>query len=116
MPHTLRTRNRNRPLLKAEQRRIDWSSDLVSTIVRKIHSADGTPGVLDEIGGESVYLYGAHEEGGLVGRPGEIIAQRHGAVCRAAVDGAVWISHLKRAGAAGGSTSSCPQRMFCGTD
>ena len=30
--------------------------------------------------------------------PGEILAQRHGAVCRATVDGAVWISHLKRPG------------------
>jgi putative two-component system hydrogenase maturation factor HypX/HoxX len=45
-----------------------------------------------------VYLYGAHKEGSLVGRPGQIIAQRHGAICRAAVDGAVWISHLKRKG------------------
>ena len=31
------------------------------------------------------------------GRPGEIIAQRTGAICRATVDGAVWITHLKRA-------------------
>lgn len=95
-------RGRYRPLLKSEHRRIDWASDLVSTIVRKIRSADGTPGLLDEIGGEPVYLYGAHEEGDLVGRPGEIIAQRHGAICRAAVDGAVWISHLKRGGGAEG--------------
>ena len=29
-------------------------------------------------------------------KPGEIIAKRHGAICRAAVDGAVWISHLRR--------------------
>ena len=28
--------------------------------------------------------------------PGEIVAQRHGAICRATVDGAVWITHLKR--------------------
>ena len=94
-------RGRYRPLLKPEQRRIDWSSEPVSTIIRKIRSADGAPGVLDEIGGKPVYLYGAHAEGGLVGRPGEIIARRHGAVCRAAVDGAVWISHLRRSGAEG---------------
>jgi putative two-component system hydrogenase maturation factor HypX/HoxX len=91
-------RGRYRPLIAPEQRRIDWSSDPVTTIMRKIRSADGTPGVLDEIDGETVYLYGAHEEGSLVGRPGAIIAQRHGAICRAAVDGAVWISHLRRAG------------------
>ena len=96
-------RGRYRPLLKQEDRRIDWSCDPVSTILRKIRSADGMPGVLDEIEGESVYLYGAHEEGCLVGRPGEIVGRRHGAVCRAAVDGAVWITHLMRAGAEGES-------------
>jgi putative two-component system hydrogenase maturation factor HypX/HoxX len=84
-----------RPAVKQERRRIDWQSDTVADILRKIRSADGHPGVLDEIGGRPVYLFGAHEEGALVGRPGDIIAQRHGAICRAAVDGAVWISHLK---------------------
>ena len=28
--------------------------------------------------------------------PGELIAQRHGAVCRATVDGAVWITQLRQ--------------------
>ena len=37
-------------------------------------------------------------ERALHGRPGELIAQRHGAVCRATVDGAVWITHLKAPG------------------
>ena len=32
----------------------------------------------------------------LRGQAGEIIAQRTGAICRATVDGAVWITHLKR--------------------
>jgi hypothetical protein len=31
-----------------------------------------------------------------VRRPGEIIAQRHGTICRATADGAVWITHLKQ--------------------
>jgi putative two-component system hydrogenase maturation factor HypX/HoxX len=84
-----------RPAVKQEQRRIDWQADTVTDILRKIRSADGHPGVLDDIGGRPVYLFGAHEEGTLVGKPGEIIAKRHGAICRAAVDGAVWISHLK---------------------
>jgi putative two-component system hydrogenase maturation factor HypX/HoxX len=30
------------------------------------------------------------------GAPGTIIAHRHGAICRATTDGAVWITHLKR--------------------
>ena len=42
------------------------------------------------------HLFGVHRERGLRGRPGEIIATRHGAICRATVDGAVWITHLKR--------------------
>ena len=32
----------------------------------------------------------------LHGRPGELIAQRDGAICRGTVDGAVWITHLRR--------------------
>jgi putative two-component system hydrogenase maturation factor HypX/HoxX len=91
-------RGRYRPFVKPEQRRIDWQCDPVATILRKVRSGDGAPGVLDEIGGLPVHLYGAHEEGSLVGKPGQIIAQRQGAICRAAVDGAVWISHLKRKG------------------
>jgi putative two-component system hydrogenase maturation factor HypX/HoxX len=90
-------RGRFRPAIRSE-RRIDWTSDPADTILRRIHSADASPGLLDEIAGMPVYLYGAHREGTLIGPPGEIIAQRHGAICRAAVDGAVWISHLRKKG------------------
>ncbi len=110
----LGVRGRYRPLVSPEQRRVDWSADLVATIVRKIRSADGSPGVLDEIGGEPVHLYGAHAEGCLVGRPGDIIARRHGAICRAATDGAVWISHLKRAGGAPGEHFKLPATEVLG--
>ncbi len=85
-----------RPYMKQEVRAIDWAQDSVSTIVKKIRSADSRPGVLDTIDGEQYYLYGAYEEDFLQGTPGQIIAQRHGAICRAAVDGAVWISNLKK--------------------
>lgn len=37
------------------------------------------------------HLFGAHSEGTLRA-PGEIVAQRHGAIWRATVDGAVWIT------------------------
>ncbi len=90
------TRGRYRPFVPTAHRQIDWTCDPVATILRKVRSGDGAPGVLDDIGGLPVSLYGAHEEGTLVGKPGQIIAQRHGAICRAAVDGAVWISHMKR--------------------
>jgi putative two-component system hydrogenase maturation factor HypX/HoxX len=68
-------------------------------VLRRIRAADGVPGVLDLVCGESCYLYDAHREGRLSGgAPGDVIAQRDGAILRATVDGAVWITHLKRAG------------------
>ena len=85
-----------RPYMRQEVRAIDWSSDSAETILRKIRAADSHPGVLDTIYGEEYYLFGAHEEDTLTGFSGEIIAQQHGAICRATVDGAVWISHLKK--------------------
>ena len=94
----LEVRGRYRPAVKPAQRQIDWQNNRVADIVKKIRSADGQPGLLDDIGGEPVYLHGAHEEGTLIGVPGDIIAKRHGAICRAAVDGAVWISHLRPKG------------------
>lgn len=77
-------------------RAIDWRQDDMVTVLRKIRSADGFPGVLDETHGEPVYLFDAHAETMLRGVPGEIIARHEGAICRATVDGAVWIGHLKR--------------------
>ena len=55
--------------------------------------------MLDSIDGVPFHLFGGHREGSLRGRPGSLIAQRDGAVCRATVDGAVWITHLKAPGA-----------------
>ncbi len=75
---------------------IDWSTDSTELIIRKINAADNGLGLLDSMAGQPVYLFGAHREGQLQGQPGAIIAQRHGALCRATVDGAVWISHLKQ--------------------
>lgn len=86
-----------RPLMKQTERKIDWVKDSVKTIIKKINAGDSAPGVLDVINNVEYYLFGAHEESQLQGwQPGAIIAQRHGAICRAAIDGAVWISHLKR--------------------
>ena len=79
-------------------RAIDWHADATATILRKLRAAEGHPGVLDEIGGTAFHLFGGHEEGALRGTPGKIVAQRDGAICRATVDGAVWITTLKQAG------------------
>jgi putative two-component system hydrogenase maturation factor HypX/HoxX len=89
---------RERPLIRQRDRAIDWSADSTATVLRRIRAAEGHPGVLDTVAGEEFHLFGGHREDTLRGLPGEIIAQRHGAICRATVDGAVWITHLKRPG------------------
>jgi putative two-component system protein, hydrogenase maturation factor HypX/HoxX len=88
-------RGRLRPPMKQADRAIDWQRDGAATVLRKIRSADGVPGVADSILDLPVHLYDAHPEGELRGPAGTVIAQRHGAICRATRDGAVWITHLK---------------------
>jgi putative two-component system hydrogenase maturation factor HypX/HoxX len=87
-----------RPLMRQSDRAIDWRRDDTAKILRKIRAADGSPGVLERIRGVDCFLYDAHVESGIRGRrPGEVIARRDGAVCLATGDGALWITHLKRA-------------------
>ncbi len=86
---------RLRPLIRQADRAIDWRSDSTASVVRKIRAAEGHPGVLGTIAGKDFHLFNVYVEHGLRGRPGEIIATRNGAICRATVDGAVWITHLK---------------------
>ncbi len=88
------------PLLRQAERAIDWSRDGTAVILCKIRAADGFPGVRDQIAGVPCFLFDAHGEALLDAHgapPGAVIATRHGAVCRATVDGAVWIGHVKRA-------------------
>jgi putative two-component system protein, hydrogenase maturation factor HypX/HoxX len=87
---------RARPLMTQAVRAIDWSADATDTVVRKLRAAEGHPGVLDTMQGTEFHLFGVHRERELRGAPGAVIAQRHGAICRATTDGAVWITHLKR--------------------
>ncbi|MGW3625229.1 hydrogenase maturation protein [Streptomyces sp. NPDC000880] len=91
-----------RPYLRQEERRIDWCSEPTAVVLRKLRAADSHPGVLDTFLGGEWYLCGGHEEDALTGAPGEVLATRHGAVCRATVDGAVWIPQLRPRGRAGG--------------
>jgi len=84
-----------RPVRQAD-RRIDWSAP-TEVVLRHLRCSDSTPGVLDSLFGQQYHLFGGCEEQRLRGEPGEVIARRDGAICRATGDGAVWISHLKRA-------------------
>jgi putative two-component system protein, hydrogenase maturation factor HypX/HoxX len=85
-----------RPLMAQDARRIDWGADSSEVALRKLRAGEGHPGVLDTVAGVEFHLFGGHRESLLRGRPGELIAQRAGAICRATIDGAVWITHLKR--------------------
>jgi putative two-component system hydrogenase maturation factor HypX/HoxX len=85
------------PPLRQAQRAIDWSRDDTATVLRKIHAADGFPGVEDLLFDRCFRLFDAHPEDSLAGRPGMLIARRHDAICRATRDGAVWIGQLQPA-------------------
>ncbi|QPK61830.1 hydrogenase maturation protein [Methylomonas sp. LL1] len=84
-----------RPQIKQTDRRIDWKKHKTDDILRRIHAADGCPGVLDDMFGKTFYLFNADKETKLRGKPGEIIAVAGHAICRATSDGAIWIGHLK---------------------
>lgn len=97
-------RGRARPLMKQDDRRIDWSRDSTADVLRKIRAADGSPGVLDALFGVPCYLYDAHAAAAVADRgnvgpvePGRVLARHHHAILRATTDGAVWIGHVKRA-------------------
>ena len=80
--------------LTQKDRAIDWQKETTDEIIKKIYMSDSYPGVLDEILGVKCYLFGAHKEDRLRGKPKEVLAKRDGAICLGTVDGAVWISHL----------------------
>jgi len=86
------------PAMKQAERTIDWHSDNTDTVLAKLRAADSLPGVREEIGGTAVNLFNAVREPALRGSPGEFIARSGGALCRATVDGAVWIRQAKPAG------------------
>jgi putative two-component system hydrogenase maturation factor HypX/HoxX len=83
------------PQVKQRDRAIDWRSDTTAEVLRKIRSGDGVPGVLDDLFGRQFYLFDAWQESALKGKPGELVARCGPAICRATVDGAVWIGHLR---------------------
>ncbi|HYG89883.1 MAG TPA: enoyl-CoA hydratase-related protein [Azospirillum sp.] len=82
---------RPRPAMTQADRAIDWSKDDTATVLRKIRSGDGVPGVRDG----DLSLFDVHAESRLKGAPGAWLARWQGAVCRATVDSAVWIGSMK---------------------
>ena len=112
-------RGRARPLMKQTDRAIDWSRDTTETVLRKIHAADGFPGVRTTICAKEVHLFGAHDGfGDGSGEPSPIpvpIGQRDGAVLLPTVDGAVGITHLKAVATGEESTLKLPAAQVLGS-
>jgi putative two-component system hydrogenase maturation factor HypX/HoxX len=79
-------------------RAVDWQANDSEIILRKIHSADGQPGAVAELAGQSVRLFDARPEPELRGTPGQLLARSQGAVCVATRDGALWVGRLKAEG------------------
>ena len=88
-------RGHYRPVASQQDRRIDWLHESAETALRKINCADGFPGIRDKLFGRDLYLFDAHAAPHIRGRAGEVIAHSGPAICRATVDGAVWIGHMK---------------------
>jgi putative two-component system protein, hydrogenase maturation factor HypX/HoxX len=93
---------RCRPPCRQADRSIDWQTEPTASVVAKLRAADSSPGVLDEIDGTEYLLFGGYEDDQLRGAPGAIVGQRDGAICRATVDGSVWIPQLRRRQVPGG--------------
>lgn len=86
------------PLMKQQDRVIDWSVNGSAPILARLNAADGFPGVADSLFGEACHLFDAWPDATLRGEPGSLIGRRETAILRATVDGAVWIGHVKRPG------------------
>ena len=95
-------------LIKQQDRAINWKVHKTDEILRRINASDGSPGLLDEIYGKPFFIFNAHKESRLTGKAGEIIATANHAICRATVDGAIWIGHLKPKLESGGKRVKLP--------
>lgn len=93
-----RVPGRAHALMRQTDRAIAWQAESSAAILAKLNAADGFPGIADELFGQPCHLFDAWPEGQLKGEPGSLLGRRETAICRATVDGAVWIGHVKRPG------------------
>jgi len=102
-------RGRWQPLVTAAERAVDWTRDDTETVLRRIRSADGAPGVQAQLAGCACRLYDAHRVSAATlgaalaavpqAGPGTLLARRGPALLVRTRDAALWIGHV-RAGAA----------------
>ena len=89
-------RGEERPLMRQADRKINWEADDTHTVLRKIHAADGFPGVRDELFGSPCFLFDARAEPDRAGSAGALLGWRGHGVVRATRDGAVRIGQVRR--------------------
>ncbi|GAA0747734.1 enoyl-CoA hydratase-related protein [Ideonella azotifigens] len=100
-----------RPAMPQSARRIDWQTDTTTRVLARLRSADGQPGVADELFGQPCHLFDGHAASDAVlhtlppARPGDVIAQRDSALLRRTADGAVWLGQARTAQACGNGPS-----------
>ncbi|MBK7613923.1 MAG: hydrogenase maturation protein [Burkholderiales bacterium] len=94
------------PLMSQASRAIDWLVDDTATVLRKLRSADGIPGVASQLFGQPAHLFDGHEAtadtlarlpGTDSHAPGTAMAKRGPAVLLRTRDGGVWLGHVRRA-------------------
>jgi putative two-component system hydrogenase maturation factor HypX/HoxX len=83
-----------RPLMRQGERAIDWTRDATATVLAKIRSGDGFPGVRDNLFGQDCHLFDARAFAAS-GAPGAVIGRAGEGVVRATTDGAVWLGQIK---------------------
>ncbi|WP_331000263.1 enoyl-CoA hydratase-related protein [Hydrogenophaga crassostreae] len=90
------------PAMRQGDRRIHWTVDDTTTVLAKLRSADGQPGVLDALWGQACYLGDGHSASATSllefkqSTSGELLAVRDGALLRRTCDGGVWIGQARR--------------------
>ncbi len=89
------TWGRVRPLVKREQRFVDWAADDSATVLAKVRSADGSPGACATLAGVPCRLFDLHEAAGRA-PPGAAVARRGPALRVGTRDGSVWVGHVRR--------------------
>ena len=88
---------RLRPAMRPSDREFSWSEG-TDTILRRIASADGSPGVRAMLAGGTVAVFDARRGPALAGPPGSIVGRRHGAVLVRTGDGGMWVGQVRAEG------------------
>ncbi len=99
------------PPVPAARRALDWRSHGVSELLARVRSADGHPGAIADLFGDPCRVFDAHPATphtlmrAPAGAPGNAVARRGPALLVRAVDGGVWIGHVRRDAGVGGAAA-----------